>query len=127
MPPRIHCIRGLQSSSSSFSTVRNFTSTTPQNKAFKSASRSSSISKTPSKYQLLATRSKSPSPFIWGSKSKSPISGKAFEINSEQNAMNEIRPNPTIIDPKADVDEAALKLEEAMNTPYRSVGSTSPS
>lgn len=41
--------------------------------------------------------------------------------------MNEIRPNPTIIDPKADVDEAALKLEEAMNTPYRRVGGTSPS
>jgi hypothetical protein len=41
--------------------------------------------------------------------------------------MNEIRPNPTMIDTKADVDEAALRREEAMNAPYRKGGGISPS
>jgi hypothetical protein len=133
MPPRIHCIRGLQSSSSSSpSAVRYFTSTTPQKTAFPSASRSSSVSKTPSKYQLLRPtptgRSNSPSQSIWGSsKNKSPISAKAFEINAEQNATNEIRPNPTMIDTAADVDEAALRREEAMNAPYQGRGISSSS
>jgi hypothetical protein len=64
-------------------------------------------------------RSNTPHPFIWSNKSRLPISAKSFEINPEQNAMNEIRPNPTMIDTKADVDEAALRREEAMNKPHR--------
>lgn len=122
MPPRIPPLVVSQSSTHSSRCIRSFHTSIQTNRPrslFPGAApppSGGSRSKPPSKYNLLNRRTPSPSaandPYQWSTMKPTtssssaasasvplPISRQAFQINAEQNILNQLRINPVDIDP----------------------------
>jgi hypothetical protein len=120
MPPRLRCLRRLQPSQCSSShSVRSFHSSSRNHLPTPLYPHQNRTGRARSKYNLQRGSQSADDPYKWSSKSAlsspifSPVPDKAWEINSEQNMMNQIRVNPLGINKQDTPNQHELaKLKE---------------